>query len=155
MRNLPLLSLLALAVLLPAVQSFFLGPIAVGAAVGALFVAKGLFLGAFLSRRRSHVQTYRSRRSNDYQPRYPHTTRRPYWTTTHHYNPPHHTPDAPYGQVIDARDQYQPRNHYDTSHNTRYTQPRTVRCRPYLPFFLTLSLPVLLLQPEEEPLRQA
>ena len=78
MRNLPLLSLLALAVLLTSAQSFFLGPIAVGAAVGALFVAKGLFLGAFLSRRRSHVQTYRSRRSNDYQP-------------NHHYDTPYNT----------------------------------------------------------------
>ena len=57
MQHLPLLSLLALALLLPAVQGFFLGPVAVGAALGALFLTKGLIIGGALSRQRTRRQS--------------------------------------------------------------------------------------------------
>ena len=41
MKNIALLSILGLALLQPAVEAFFLGPIAVGAVIGALAVGKG------------------------------------------------------------------------------------------------------------------
>merc|ERR1712002_1455850 len=63
MKNCALLSILGLALLQPVVQSIFLGPVAVGAVIGALAVGKGLFLGAILSQRRSHKQSYKQRRS--------------------------------------------------------------------------------------------
>jgi hypothetical protein len=56
-------------------QGFFLGPIAVGLAVGALAVTKGFIIGALLSRKRSHG---RHGRSFSYQPR-------------NHYTSSHHT----------------------------------------------------------------
>jgi len=76
MKSLFLITFLALTVLLPIAHSFFLGPIAVGAAVGALFVAKGLFLGAALSSQRSRTQSHGSGRSYSYQPRRHYETRR-------------------------------------------------------------------------------
>merc|ERR1712215_266689 len=63
MKNCALLSILGLALLQPVVKSIFLGPVAVGAVIGALAVGKGLFLGAILSQRRSHKQSYKQRRS--------------------------------------------------------------------------------------------
>merc|ERR1712002_1094236 len=63
MKNCALLSILGLALLQPVVQSIFLGPVAVGAVIGALAVGKGLFLGAILSQKRSHKQSYKQRRS--------------------------------------------------------------------------------------------
>ena len=59
MKNIALLSILGLALLQPAVEAFFLGPIAVGAIIGALAVGKGFILGSILSRRRSRKQSYR------------------------------------------------------------------------------------------------
>merc|ERR1712183_135557 len=59
MKNSALLSILGLALLQPVVQSIFLGPVAVGAVIGALAVGKGLFLGAILSQRRSHKRSYK------------------------------------------------------------------------------------------------
>ena len=59
MKNIALLSIVGLALLQPAVEAIFLGPIAVGAVLGALAVGKGLILGSVLSRRRSHRQSYR------------------------------------------------------------------------------------------------
>ena len=59
MKNIFLLSIVGLALLLPAVEAFFLGPIAVGAIIGAIAVGKGFILGSILSQRRSRKQTYR------------------------------------------------------------------------------------------------
>ena len=59
MKNIALLSILGLALLLPAVEAFFLGPIAVGAVIGALAVGKGFLLGSILSQKRSRKQSYR------------------------------------------------------------------------------------------------
>ena len=51
--------LAGLALLQPAVEAIFLGPIAVGAVIGALAVGKGFLLGSLLSRKRSRKQSYR------------------------------------------------------------------------------------------------
>ena len=51
--------LAGLAILQPAVEAIFLGPIAVGAVIGALAVGKGFLLGSLLSRKRSRKQSYR------------------------------------------------------------------------------------------------
>ena len=59
MKNIALLSILGMALLQPAVEAFFLGPIAVGAVIGALAVGKGFLLGSVLSQRRSRKQSYR------------------------------------------------------------------------------------------------
>ena len=59
MKNFVLLSIVGLALLLPAVEAIFFGPIAVGAVIGALAVGKGFLLGSLLSRRRSRRQSYR------------------------------------------------------------------------------------------------
>jgi hypothetical protein len=75
MQNLPLLSLVCLALLKPLVHGFFLGPVAVGAALGALFIGKGLILGAVLARGRTRRQSYRTRRSHDYQTSRHHSTK--------------------------------------------------------------------------------
>merc|ERR1712106_1019010 len=75
MKNIFLLSIVGLALLLPAVEAFFLGPIAVGAIIGAIAVGKGFILGSILSQRRSRKQTYRKRRS--YTP----------YKKQHHYSP--------------------------------------------------------------------
>merc|ERR1712126_443682 len=48
--------------------------IAVGAAIGALAIGKGLFLGALLSSRRSRRQHYRHSRSYHYEPRHHYST---------------------------------------------------------------------------------
>merc|ERR1711862_639772 len=58
-----------------AVEAIFLGPIAVGAVIGALAVGKGFLLGSLLSRKRSQTQSYRKRGS--YEP----------YKKQHHYNP--------------------------------------------------------------------
>jgi len=63
MKNCALISILGLALLQPVVQSIFLGPVAVGAVIGALAVGKGFILGAILSQKRSHKQSYKQRRS--------------------------------------------------------------------------------------------
>jgi len=63
MKSLVLFSFLAITILLPVVEGIFLGPIAVGAVIGALAVKKGFILGSLLSRRRSHTQYYRQGRS--------------------------------------------------------------------------------------------
>ena len=59
MKNFALFSIVGLALLQPVVEAMFLGPIAVGAVIGALAVGKGLILGSILSRRRSRKQSYR------------------------------------------------------------------------------------------------
>ena len=59
MKNIALLSIVDLELLLPAIEAFFLGPIAVGAVLGALAVGKGFLLGSILSQRRSRTQNYR------------------------------------------------------------------------------------------------
>ena len=74
MKQLPLICLLILGVLLPSIEALFLAPVAVGVALGAIFVAKGLFLGALLSQRRTHRQSYRSYGNNHYRPRYHYNT---------------------------------------------------------------------------------
>jgi len=96
MKNFALLSIVGLALLQPAVEAIFLGPIAVGAVIGALAVGKGFFLGSLLSQRRSHKQSYRQRRSytpyrrqNHYnpQPTYYHHYTKPktyYYSSNHH-----------------------------------------------------------------------
>merc|ERR1711970_1189632 len=59
MKNLVLVTLLGLALLQPVVQAIFFGPLAVGAAIGALALGKGLILGGLLARRRSrHTSSY-------------------------------------------------------------------------------------------------
>merc|ERR1739838_450379 len=75
MKNIFLLSIVGLALLLPAVEAFFLGPIAVGAIIWAIAVGKGFILGSILSQKRSRKQTYRKRRS--YTP----------YKKQHHYSP--------------------------------------------------------------------
>eukprot|EP00092_Neocalanus_flemingeri_P036142 GFUD01039353.1.p1 GENE.GFUD01039353.1~~GFUD01039353.1.p1 ORF type:complete len:265 (-),score=80.74 GFUD01039353.1:314-1108(-) len=75
MKNIALLSIAGLALLQPAVEAIFFGPIAVGAVLGALAVGKGFILGSLLSSRRSRRQSYRQRRS--YTP----------YRRQHHYNP--------------------------------------------------------------------
>merc|ERR1719435_318843 len=63
MKNFVILSLASLVLLLPAVEAIFLGPIAVGAVIGALAVKKGFILGSLLSRRRTRTQSYRRPRT--------------------------------------------------------------------------------------------
>ena len=59
MKNFIILSLASLVFLQSAVEALFLGPIAVGAVIGALAVKKGFFLGSLLSQRRTRRQNYR------------------------------------------------------------------------------------------------
>ena len=60
-----------IAVLGPAVEAFFLGPIAVGVGLGALAVTKGLILGSILGSSRTNTRGGRSytrySRTNHYQ----------------------------------------------------------------------------------------
>merc|ERR1719450_181469 len=56
MRNLLFLCLLGLALLQQGVEAIFLGPIAVGAVIGALAVGKGFLLGSLLASKRSRKQ---------------------------------------------------------------------------------------------------
>merc|ERR1719357_2339400 len=58
MKNFVILSLASLVFLQSAVEAIFLGPIAVGAVIGALAVKKGFFLGSLLSQRRTRTQNY-------------------------------------------------------------------------------------------------
>merc|ERR1712179_902751 len=74
MQNFLLLSLLGLALLQPIVEAIFIGPIAVGAAIGALAIGKGLYLGALLSSRRSRRQSYRQSRRYHYKPSHHYST---------------------------------------------------------------------------------
>merc|ERR1712061_339242 len=75
MKNIFLLSIVSLAILQPLlVEAIFLGPIAVGVALGALAVGKGLILGSILSQRRTSHRSARSytrynRRTHYSQPR--------------------------------------------------------------------------------------
>merc|ERR1719435_492837 len=59
MKNFVILSLASLVLLQSAVEAIFLGPIAVGAVIGALAVKKGFILGSLLSQRRTRTQNYR------------------------------------------------------------------------------------------------
>merc|ERR1719228_1971092 len=63
MHNFLILSLLGLSFLQPIVEGIFLGPIAVGVAIG-----KGLFLGALLAGKRSRKQHHRRSRKHHYRP---------------------------------------------------------------------------------------
>merc|ERR1719230_2020837 len=63
MKNLALLSLVCLALFQPVVEAIFLGPIAVGAVIGALAVGKGFILGSLLSQKRTRRQSYRQPRT--------------------------------------------------------------------------------------------
>merc|ERR1712098_547816 len=47
----------------PMVEAIFLGPIAVGAVIGALAVGKGFILGSLLSQKRTRRQSYRQPRT--------------------------------------------------------------------------------------------
>ena len=59
MKNFVILSIASLVFLQSAVEAIFLGPIAVGAVIGALAVKKGFLLGSLLSQRRTRRQNYR------------------------------------------------------------------------------------------------
>jgi hypothetical protein len=86
MKNLALLSIVGFAVLQPVVDAIFLGPIAVGAVIGAIAVGKGLFLGSLLSQRRSRTQNYRqSRTYTPYRRNYHYTPKPTYYS---HYTKP-------------------------------------------------------------------
>merc|ERR1712002_1298696 len=63
MKNFVILSLASLIFLQSAVEAIFLGPIAVGAVIGALAVKKGFLLGSLLSQRRTRTQNYRQPRT--------------------------------------------------------------------------------------------
>ena len=54
------LCIVLIAALGPAVEAFFLGPIAVGVGLGALAVTKGLILGSILGRSRTNTRGGRS-----------------------------------------------------------------------------------------------
>jgi len=75
MRNLLLACLAGLVIIQPVVEAIFLGPIAVGAVIGALAVGKGFLLGGLLSRQRSRTQSYSG--SGSYEP----------YNNQYHYNP--------------------------------------------------------------------
>merc|ERR1719233_2580085 len=102
MKNLAFLSLVGLAILLPAVEAIFLGPIAVGAVIGALAVKKGFILGSLLSRRRTQTQSYRRPRTYTYYKR------------TNHY---HQEPDY-------YKHYTKPRTYYYTSNQYTYRGKR-------------------------------
>jgi len=70
MKNLLPITVVGICLLQPLVESFFLGPIAVGVGVGILALGKGLFLGGLLSRRRSRGTRYTTykRSSYNYEP---------------------------------------------------------------------------------------
>ena len=80
MRHWVFLCVVLLAALGPAVEAFFLGPVAVGVGLGALAVTKGLILGSILGESRTSERggrsysRYRSRnhysQSNDYYSHY-------------------------------------------------------------------------------------
>ena len=59
--------ILSLALIQPLVQPQFLAPLAIGAAIGAVFLAKGLIIGGLLARGRSR-QTYHRRSYRSYSP---------------------------------------------------------------------------------------
>jgi len=63
MKNFVILSLVSLVLLQSTVEAIFLGPIAVGAVIGALAVKKGFILGSLLSQRRTRRQSYRQPRT--------------------------------------------------------------------------------------------
>merc|ERR1712106_532722 len=87
MKNIFLLSIVGLALLLPAVEAFFLGPIAVGAIIGAIAVGKGFILGSILSQRRSRKQTYRKRRSyTPYKKQHHYTPKPSYYYSSNQYS---------------------------------------------------------------------
>jgi len=65
-----LTGIVLLAVLQPAVEAIFLGPIAVGVALGAIAVTKGLILGSILSRGRTNHRNGRSYSSYSRQSHY-------------------------------------------------------------------------------------
>merc|ERR1712001_121386 len=97
MKNIFLLSIVSLAILQPLlVEAIFLGPIAVGVALGALAVGKGLILGSILSQRRTSHRSGRSytrynRNTHYSQPRtyYKHYTQpKTYYYSSNHYD--HH-----------------------------------------------------------------
>jgi len=68
MKHLFLASILALALILPAAQALFFGPVAVGLGLGLVALKAGFFLGAALSGGRSRRTYYRKPRSYHYTP---------------------------------------------------------------------------------------
>ena len=60
MKHSLVLCVVLLAALGPAIEAFFLGPIAVGVGLGALAVTKGLILGSILGRSRTSSRGGRS-----------------------------------------------------------------------------------------------
>merc|ERR1712066_877685 len=94
MKNIFLLSIVSLAILQPLlVEAIFLGPIAVGVALGALAVGKGPILGSILSQRRTSHRSGRSytkynRKTHYDQPKtyYKHYTQ----PKTHYYSSNHY-----------------------------------------------------------------
>jgi len=105
MKQLPLGCLLGLCVLLPSVQGFFLGPVAVGAALGALAVKKGIIIGALLSSKRTRRQGYRGSRNFQYN-------RRNHYNTNSHV---HYTRPSTY--------------YYSSTQHRRYGKRETIELR--------------------------
>ena len=60
MKHSLFLSVVLIAALGPAIEAFFLGPVAIGVGLGALAVTKGLILGSILGRSRTSSRGGRS-----------------------------------------------------------------------------------------------
>merc|ERR1712062_338081 len=97
MKNIFLLSILTLAILQPLAEAIFMGPVAVGVALGALAVGKGLILGSVLSQRRT---SHRSGRSYHKYNRRSHYTQPKTYYYSSSYNDKHH-----YGKRFAAPEQ--------------------------------------------------
>merc|ERR1711862_900779 len=79
-----LTGIVLLAVLQPSVEAIFLGPIAVGVALGAIAVTKGLILGSILSRGRTSHRN--GRRYSSYSRTTHYTQPRVYYYSSKSYN---------------------------------------------------------------------
>merc|ERR1711874_420419 len=92
MKNLVVLTLASLCLLMPMVQAFFFGPIAVALGVGLLAASGGFLVGTALSRNRSR-RSYRRSRSYQYQPNYHYSSRHNIYQAqpkqNYYYAPPH------------------------------------------------------------------
>merc|ERR1712001_439785 len=102
MKNIFLLSIVSLAILQPLlVEAILLGPIAVGVALGALAVGKGLILGSILSQRRT---SHRSGRSY----------------TKYNRNSHYSQPKTYYKHYTQPKTHYYSSNHYDRYNHQQY-----------------------------------
>ena len=132
MWKLLLPSILGLALLALQTEAFFVGPSAVGAAVGALFMETGDMTGTVVSGRRTRRARSYGQQSCSGQYQYPtttpyyHPTTTPYRRTTHKYHtttPYHHYYTTKSYKHNNGYQPYQKQHHYKTSSNSRYTQP--------------------------------